>query len=93
MGSALAGMGVMTGVGIALGGLSLLLAPTPKLNTGGGDTNDSFLFGNNVNPSGQNFAIPIGCGRFRVPGLPIASRIETNQILIGANQTLPDQDQ
>lgn len=73
---------ILTGLAFALGGLSLLLAPTPKLDTGKGDNDQSYLIGGNFNPAGQNFAVPIVCGEWRVRGIPVASEIVTEEYFV-----------
>ena len=83
LGMSLKTMGIMTGAALALGGAALLLAPTPKLSTGDGDNKDSILFGGNASVSGQNLAVPIGFGKFRVPGTPVSTRIITDQAMSG----------
>lgn len=77
------------GIGMALGGLSLLIAPQPKMMTNTTqDSHDSHLFSGNINPSGQNFAIPVAYGRIRVASYPVASQIETNQVDIASGAVL-----
>lgn len=80
LGMSLQTMGIMTGAALALGGAALLMAPTPKLNTGDADNKDSYLFGGNAGASGQNFAVPVGFGKFRVPGLPVSTQILTDEM-------------
>lgn len=75
--------GILTGAAIALGGLSLLLTPTPKLNTGEQDNKDSALYSGTLAATGQNLAVPVGFGTFRVKGIPIATQIVTNQFSSG----------
>lgn len=90
LGMSIQTMGIMTGAALALGGLALMLTPTPKLSTGEGDDKDSFLFNGNTNPSGQNFAVPLGFGRFRCPSYPVASVLITNQVSSGSTGLAPD---
>jgi predicted phage tail protein len=68
----------LTGLAMALSGISLLMAPQAKMNTGGGD-DSSFLFNGSFNPSGQNFAVPVVVGKWRRKGIPIASELITNE--------------
>ena len=79
IGGTIKSFAILTGLALALGGLSLLLAPTPKLNAGGGDNDQSFLFGGDFNPSGQNFAVPLAYGYWRIRGMPVASEIVTEE--------------
>lgn len=74
----LRGVTAMTGLALALGGASLIIAPSAKMSTGTGD-DSSFLFNGEFNPSGQNFAVPIVCGEWRRKGIPIASELITNE--------------
>lgn len=73
---------ILSGLALALGGLSLMLAPTPKLHTGSGDNDQSFLIGGNFNPSGQNYAVPLVYGDWRVKGMPVATEIVTNEVSV-----------
>jgi predicted phage tail protein len=82
----LRGVTAMTGLALALGGASLLMAPSAKMNTGGGD-DSSFLFNGEFNPSGQNFAVPIIVGRWRRKGIPVASELITDEYNVPAGQT------
>jgi predicted phage tail protein len=68
----------MAGVGLALGGAAMLLAPQPKMNTGG-DTSgtDSFIFSGANNNAGQGFCIPVVIGEVMVGSNGVASRITT----------------
>lgn len=85
------GLATGMGIGLALGGMAMLIAPTPKLTTSTPNdsaSNTSRLFGNNVNPSGQNFPVPIAYGRVRIGAFPVASQIQTNEVNIGTGSVL-----
>jgi predicted phage tail protein len=69
----------LAGIGLALGGLAQILAPQPT-NQPATDAKNSFLFGGNINPSGQNIPVPLAFGRMRIPGIPVATQIVTNEV-------------
>lgn len=89
-GAAFAGLslktaGVMIGLGLIFSGAALLMSPTPKIDDA--ENSQSFLFSGDINPAGQNFAVPITYGLDRVRPIPVATQIATNQISIGSGQT------
>lgn len=73
------------GVSLALGGLAMMLAPSPKMQ----DPNDredekaSFLFQGTVNVQEQGHPEPLPFGRFRVGSVVISSSITDEQIMTG----------
>lgn len=87
--TSIAGTGVtfghlaLAGFALATGGAALMLSPQPAMPSADErpDTN-SFVFNGNQSPSGQGMAVPCIWGRFRAVPIPVATRIETNQIFI-----------
>lgn len=74
----------LAGIAMTLGGSALLMAPQPAMPSADEkpDTN-SFIFNGNNSPSGQGMVVPCVWGEFRAVPIPVATRIETNQIGIG----------
>lgn len=74
----------LAGVALTLGGAALAMAPQPAMPSADEtpDTN-SFIFNGNNSPSGQGMVVPCVWGIFRAVPIPVATRIETNQIGIG----------
>jgi len=74
------------GLGLALSGLSMMLAPSPQ--TGDPNENEdkknSFLFNGPVNVSEQGHPEPLPYGIFRVGSVVISSSLVDEQILVGA---------
>jgi predicted phage tail protein len=70
----------MLGIGLALGGLSLLIAPSPKVTT----NQSSNIFSGNTGTTGQNIPIPLVYGGpIRVPCRAVATKVVTNEIKVG----------
>lgn len=88
--STIAGTGItfghmaLAGVALAFAGAAMLTAPQPKMPSADSspDTN-SFIFNGNNKPSGQGLAVPCVWGIFRAVPIPVATRIQTDQISIG----------
>lgn len=66
------------GVALFLGGISQLLAPTPKAPTPG-QTNENNYFNGPVNTTAQGSAVPIGYGRAIVGSAVISAAITIEQ--------------
>lgn len=64
------------GLAMAFAGVSALLAPTPKGNNNAKDTKASYGFSGLVNLEDQGTPVPIGCGKMRIPGLPISVGVD-----------------
>ncbi len=72
------------GVMIALGGLSMLLAPSPKGKTATEtDKNDSFLFNGAQNVSEQGNVVPLIYGTMRVGSVVASSDISNDNYVAG----------
>ncbi len=75
----------LIGVGLALGGLAMLIAPTPQAP----DPNDSestpsnFTFTGPVNLSEQGHVIPPVYGKFRMGTITVSAEMETQSIQAG----------
>lgn len=71
---------VNIGVGIALMGLQMALAPKPKMERPSSDVNSakqSFLFSSKANIAEQGIPVPVGYGRLRVGSAVIQSTIKS----------------
>jgi predicted phage tail protein len=66
------------GVALVLGGISQLLAPTPKAPTSG-QTNENQYFNGAVNTTAQGSAVPIGYGRAIIGSAVISAAISVEQ--------------
>lgn len=77
------------GVSLALGGISQLLAPSPKLQGGSAqaDRKDSFLFGGQENVITQGGPVPCVYGQFLVGSVVISAGLDVEQLL-GGGQTV-----
>lgn len=77
----------LAGVALALAGSAMMIAPQPTQPSADSapDTN-SFIFNGNQDPSGQGMAVPLVFGIFRAVPIPVATRIETDQIGINGGQ-------
>ncbi len=71
------------GIAVTLGGVSQLLAQSPKLTGGDASTDrrDSFLFGGQVNTTAQGGPVPIVCGKFRVGSTIISAGLSSEQLI------------
>jgi predicted phage tail protein len=78
------------GISMALGGLAMMLSPTPKVGDTGSavDQKTSALFSNGFGSDGQFIPVPIAYGKIRVPSIPVASRIDNNLTHITTTGTL-----
>ena len=71
---------VNIGVGVALMGLQMALAPKPKMERPSSDVNSakqSFLFSSKANIAEQGIPVPVGYGRLRVGSAVIQSTIKS----------------
>lgn len=72
------------GLAIALSGVALMMAPTPKSpGFESKDKKDSFLLEGNLNTYEQGVGIPIAYGRCRVGAILVGSEYDTVQIMAG----------
>lgn len=78
------------GVSLALGGVSQLLAPSPKLTGGSADADrkDSFLFGGQENVITQGGPVPLVYGQFEVGSVVVSEGLDVEQILTGDQPTV-----
>ena len=68
------------GVGIAMMGIQMALAPKPKMDRPSADVNSakqSFLFSSKANTAEQGIPVPVGYGRLRVGSAVIQSTIKS----------------
>lgn len=74
------------GVSLALGGLAMMLAPSPKIQNPNDleDQKQSFLFNGVVNVQEQGHPEPLPFGYFRVGSVVISSSLNDEQILTGS---------
>lgn len=77
----LAGFGAM----IALGGISQVLAPSPKAGKGAEDRRESFLFGSAENVTAQGGPVPVVFGEFVVGSVVISSGLSTEEMTAGSS--------
>jgi len=71
---------VNIGVGIAMMGIQMALAPKPKMDRPSADVNSakqSFLFSSKANTAEQGIPVPVGYGRLRVGSAVIQSTIKS----------------
>jgi len=71
---------VNIGVGIAMMGIQMALAPKPKMDRPSADVNSakqSFLFSSKANVAEQGIPVPVGYGRLRVGSAVIQSTIKS----------------
>lgn len=71
---------VNIGVGVALMGLQMALAPKPKMDRPSADVNSakqSFIFSSKANVAEQGIPVPVGYGRLRVGSAIIQSTIKS----------------
>lgn len=71
---------VSIGVGIAMMGIQMALAPKPKMDRPSADVNSakqSFLFSSKANTAEQGIPVPVGYGRLRVGSAVIQSTIKS----------------
>lgn len=73
----------MAGIAMAFAGAALMLAPQPAMpNQDEKPDTNSFIFNGNQKPSGQGLAVPCVFGEWRAVPIPVATRIETDQIMV-----------
>lgn len=82
------------GVSMALGGLSQMLSPTPKANTGTNtsatsENSASYMFNGAVNVTAQGNPVPLGYGRMIVGSAVISAGIVTEEFPVAADVTNP----
>jgi predicted phage tail protein len=71
---------VSVGIGIAMMGLQMMLAPKPKMERPSADVNSakqSFIFSSKANVVEQGIPVPVGYGRLRVGSAVIQSTIKS----------------
>jgi len=79
-GAALGSTLVNIGVGLAMMGIQMALAPKPKMDRPSSDVNSakqSFLFSSKANVAEQGIPVPVGYGRLRVGSAVIQSTIKS----------------
>jgi predicted phage tail protein len=90
------GLGIMAtsiGVMLALGGISMLLAPKPKATKAADSSKDgSFLFGGAQNTADQGIAVPIVYGRVKAGSVVVSAGLDVEQMAVGPSliQVLTD---
>jgi len=78
----------LLGLAVALSGVAMMLAPTPKASTSSKDgSNNSFLLEGNLNTYEQGVGIPIAYGRCRVGAVLAGSEYDTVQMMSGSGTT------
>lgn len=82
----IAGFGAM----IALGGISQMLAPSPKAGKGAEDRKESFLFGSTENVTAQGGPVPVVFGEFCTGSVVVSSGLSTEEMSTAGYTSLAD---
>jgi predicted phage tail protein len=86
-GLTVSGVTATIGFSLALGGVAMMLAPSPTLSGGSAaapasaDRKDSFLFGGQDNVTTQGGPVPSVYGKFRTGSVVISAGLDTQQLL------------
>lgn len=86
-GLTITGVTASIGFSLALGGVAAMLAPSPKGNP---NQNASFLFGGQLNITGQGGPVPLLYGTFLTGSVVISAGLEIQQLLGGGQNLFGD---